>query len=324
MQEPVIQDNTAKKLCRKIVGACDSWFVKYLIRPIFFLLPPMVLTMVAVRKGLQQEVVNYVGQGVGEYLNQSALLIIVGTYLYVVILKAIYAAIKSYAKPAKELGVGDLLALIKAIDIVVGDKTKRMSSEAKKALSKGKACGKTTFLQITRPDQQIPLLISGLRGIFEYMDEQKAVFRVGLLKVERDKPVDWYSFDPASLPPRTQAATLSAPTSSVAHCIKTKSIVVIDDIQKELKKKNKKNRRFIKGNTLDSDNGSQLCYPLVHPATGKVEYVFTVAGNRPCCLIDKHTELYAWIIKHFAVRISMEHSLLIMKEMANEPEKDAA
>lgn len=34
--------------------------------------------------------------------------------------------------PEKELEADDLIALIKAIDIVVGDKTKRMGNEAKK------------------------------------------------------------------------------------------------------------------------------------------------------------------------------------------------
>lgn len=323
MHEPVIKDSMGKIACRKIVEVCESWFVKHIIRPIFFLLPPMILTMLAVRQGLQQEVVLLVGQAVGDFLNNSALLIIVGTYLYVVLMKAIYAAIRSYAKPARELEVGDLIALVKAIDIVVGDKTKRMANEAKALLGSNNICGQKTFQQITRPDQQIPLLISGLRSVFEYMDDVKTTFRVGLLKVDNNKPIDWYSFDPASLPPRTQASALKAPTSTVSQCIKSRSIVVVNDVQKELEKKNKKDRRFMRGNLQDSEEGSQLCYPIIHSATGSVEYVITVAGNRSECLKEKHSELYAWIINHFAVRVCMEHSLLIMKGKANEPEKAA-
>ncbi|MFT5721858.1 MAG: hypothetical protein ACI9W6_002176 [Motiliproteus sp.] len=320
MLEPVIKNSIGKKICRKIIDLCESWFVKHILRPILFLLPPTLLTMLAVRNGLKPEVVEIAGQTVGDFLNNSALLIIIGAYFYVVVMKAIYAAISNFAKPAKELVVGDLLAIMKAIDIVVGDKTKRMSHEAKSVLKFSNVCGRQTFMKITRPDQQIPLLISGIRSVFEYMDDAKTLFRVGLLKIENNKPVDWYSFDPVSHPPRTQAAALKAPTSTVSQCIKARSIVVINDVQKELVKKTKKERRFMKGNLQESEEGSQLCYPLIHPATGKVEYVITIAGNRAECLTEKHSELYAWIINHFAVRVSLEHSLLIMKEKANEPE----
>jgi hypothetical protein len=320
MNEPVVGDSWVKKWCRGIVRICESWFIKHIIRPIFFLLPPTMLTMLAVRKGLQADVVDLVGEAAGNFLNQSALLIIIGTYIYVVVIKAIYAAIRSYAKPAKELEVGDLIAIMKSIDIVVGDKAKRMGREAKLVLNASNVCGRKTFMQVTRPDQQIPLLISGIRSVFEYMDDAKTTFRVGLLKIENNKPVDWSSFDPVSQPPRTQATALKAPTSTVSQCIKSRSIIVVDDIQKELNKKTKQERKFVKGNTQDSDQGSQLCYPLIHPATGQIEYVFTIAGNRSNSLIIKHAELYAWIINHFAVRISMEHSLLIMKDKANESE----
>jgi len=318
MHEPVVHNNIVKRGCKKVVEIFDTWFVKYIIRPVFFLLPPSLLTMMAVRKGLQSEVITLVGKPIGEFLNHSALLIIVGTFLYMVLMKAIYAGIENYARPSRELEVGDLIALVRAIDIVVGDKTKRMSHEAKLIALKSDICGKETFNQITRPDQQIPLLITGLKNVFEYMDKLKTDFRVGLLKIEKNKPIDWYSFEPASFPPRTEAKALGATASTVSQCIKTKSIIVVDDIQKELSKKTKKERRFIKGSTQDSDNGSQLCYPLIHPATGKIEYVITIAGNRSGCLKEKHIELYDWIIKHFAVRVSLEHSLLIMKEKANE------
>lgn len=324
MHEPVVKKSWDRVICYKIVDFCESWLVKHIVRPLVFLLPPALLTMVAMREGLRDDVVAFAGETVGEFLNNSALIIILGTYIYVVIMKAIYAAIRSYAKPARELVAGDLFALIKALDIVVGDKTKRLSNEAKSAIKAEKVCGRKTFLQITRPDQQIPLLISGLRSVFEYMSGPNTAFRVGLLKIEKNRPVDWISFDPASMPPRTSAESLQAPTSTVSQCIKARSIVVIDNVQKEISKKSKNERRFMKGNLQHTENGSQLCYPLIHPATGEIEYVVTIAGNRASCLVEKHAELYAWVIEHFAVRICLEHSLLMMKERANESERYAA
>lgn len=67
-----------------------------------------------------------------------------------------------------------------------------------------------------------------------------------MLRIENDKPVDWFSFDPASLPPRTEAQTLSAPTSTVSQCIKNKSLVIVEDIQKELNKRTKKKGDILK------------------------------------------------------------------------------
>jgi len=324
MHEPRVKDFWGKSLCREIVKVCESWLVKYIARPILFLGPPIFVSTLAVRDSLREDIVTYAGEGVGNFLNNSALIIIVGTYLYVVLVKALYAAIRSYAKPARQLETGDLFALIKAIDIVVGDKTKRFNSEAKHRGRQSDFCGRKTFLQITRPDQQIPLLTAGVRSVFEYMGSKDTALRVGLIKIENDKPVDWYSFDPASSPPRTPAADLGAPTSTVSRCIKARSIIVVENVAKELAKKTKGERRFMKGNFQEGDEGSQLCYPVIHPATNCVEYVITIAGNRASCLVEKHAELYAWVIEHFAVRITMEHSLLILREKALESEKRSA
>jgi len=324
MHEPRIKESWGKSLCRATVRFCESWFVQYIARPILFLGPPILVSTLAIRESLRVDIVEFAGERVGEFLNNSALIIIVGTYIYVVVVKALYAAIRSYAKPARELETGDLFALIKAIDIVVGDKTKRFNSEAKPKASASDFCGRKTFLQITRPDQQIPLLTAGVRSIFEYMGSKDTAFRVGLIKVENDKPVDWYSFDPASSPPRTPAIDLKAPTSTVSRCIKARSIIVVENITKELSKKTKGERRFMKGNFQDGEEGSQLCYPVIHPATNNIEYVITIAGNRTSCLVEKHAELYAWVIEHFAMRITMEHSLLILRERAIESAKRSA
>lgn len=318
MNVPVIKDSAGKKVCKSIVKLCDSWLVKYIFTPILFVQPPILLTILATKNELQNDVVSWVGPAIGKFISESALLIIIGSFLYLVVMRAIYAAIRNCAKPERELEVDDLVALVNAINIIVGEKTRRMAIEAKAALGLNNICGRETFLQITRPDQQIPLLIRGLRSVFVYMHTANATFRVGLLRIDNNKAIHWYSFDPESQPPRTHAAVLNAPTSTVSRCIKTKSIIVIDNVQKELKKKSKNIRRFMRGNLQAEDEGSQLCYPIIHSATGNVEYVVTIAGNRSESLKAKYSELYTWIINHFSVRICMEHSLLIMKEKTSD------
>lgn len=131
------------------------------------------------------------------------------------------------------------------------------------------------------------------------------------------------AFEPGAHPPRTQAKNLASPSSTVSHAIKKKSIVIVDNIQNELSKPNKKERQFLKSNTQPTDQGSQICYPIVHASTGVIEYVLTIAGNKKNCFLSKHAELYAWIIGIFTTRISLEHSLLILKEKANGGKKSA-
>lgn len=152
MNQPIVGDNRAKLCCRKIVSFCESWFVKQIARPIVFLLPPILLTSVAYRAGLKEDVVKWFGAGVGDLLNQSAFLIIVGAYIYVVIMKAIYAAINSYAKPSRELGTGDLIAILKAMNIVVNEKAKRMADKAKSALQQKTFAQRELFFKLPNLD----------------------------------------------------------------------------------------------------------------------------------------------------------------------------
>ncbi len=325
MNDPISQGGMARRSCRKIVDLVQGFLVKHLLRPIVFLMPPAILTWVATREGLQSDLSTWIGPGATEFVSGSALLTILGAYLYIVLLKALYAGIERCARPEKEMNANDLVAVIKSLDYVVDDKAQRISRAAKEAVKRGSVCGGDVFMDITKPGQQLLLLVKGIRSVFEYLDDTNANFRVGLLKVSNQKPVEWYAFDPASEPPRTPPGVLSAPSSTVSHSIKSKSLVVVDDIQKELAaKKSKGERRFLRGNTQDGDDGSQLCYPIIHPASGEVEYVVTIAGDKAKCLKGAYGEIYSWVIRHFAVRMILEHSLLMLREKANGTNEKAA
>lgn len=323
MQQPVVGDNWAKGLARKFIKFSESWLIKTIVRPIVFLLPPTLLTASATRQGMAAEIQELLPASVANFLNESALIILAGAYIYIVIIKSLYALIKDYSKPSRELSISDILAINKALEIVVTDKYKRMSEEAKNSLKQIQICPSSTFAKITKPEQQIALLIASIKRVFEHLDETNALFRVGLLKIQNSKPTDWVAFEPISHPPRTEPQQLSAPSSTVAAAIKRKSIVVIEDIRSELSKPNKDKRNFLEGNTQDTDQGSQLCYPIVHASTGKIEYVITIAGNKKNCLITKHADLYSWILEQFALRVSLEHSLLILKEKSDAPRQAA-
>ncbi|KPX43160.1 Uncharacterized protein ALO68_01425 [Pseudomonas syringae pv. helianthi] len=318
MQRPVVGDNWGKACARSIVKISESWLVKTILKPILFLLPPTLLTTIATRQGLPSNISQYIPSNAASFINDSAIAILIGAYIYIVIIKALYSLIYNYSKPSRELLVSDILAINKAFEIIVSDKYKRMSDEAKIALKSTNMCPSSTFMRITKPEQQIALLVSGVRRVFEQIDETDALFRVGLLKVENNKSTEWVCFEPMSHPPRTEASQLASPYSTVSLAIKRKTIIVIEDIQRALSVTEKDKKRYLESNTQKNDQGSQLCYPIIHAGTGKIEYVLSIAGNKKGCLIEKHAALYAWILEQFAIRIALEHSLIILKEKVNE------
>lgn len=318
MRHPIIGDNWAKRLARTYISFAESWFIKNIARPILFILPPTIATAAATRQGLQEEIANILPPKAASFINESALIILVGVYLYVVIAKAIHAYIKNYSKPAKEISVEDVIAINKSIEIVVTEKYKRLSQEARKTKATETLNPGAVFRNITLPETQIKLTINGIRSVFEHLDQTRSLLRVGLIRIIDNKPTEWIAFEPMSHPPRTSAPQLSAPSSTVSATLKTKSIVVVEDIQAELSVKTKDKRRFLALNTQPTDQGSQLCYPIIHASTGKIEYIITIASNKKLSLQTSHKELYTWILEQFALRIALEHSLLLLKEKAHE------
>jgi hypothetical protein len=275
-------------------------------------LPPSVVTWIVSKNNLTQQLDGILYPKLIEFLSQSSLAVLIGAYLYLVVLKSIYSLIKHYSKPEREINRDDILVILNTIGVVVGDKMKRFSDLAKSEVDPNQI-----FFELTKPEQQINLLIAALKSTIENIDQTNSFIRVGLLLVKNDKPYEWACFFPAERPPRTSPDELSKPTSTVMRSIKAKAPVLVEDIAKELKIKTKDKRRYIKFNTQDGEDGSQLCYPIIHPATKNIEYVITITGNTKLFLEEKHLPLYTWLIDHFAMRVSLEHSLLIIKEKAD-------
>ena len=318
MHKPTSNDSFFRKSCRKITESCNHWFVRNFLRPVFFILPPSLITHAATKNNLTPQLEKLLTPEISQFLSQSSLFVLIGAFLYVAILRSIYSAIEHYSKPEREINRDDILVILTSIGLVVGDKMKRFSDQAKAAISKTILNPDQIFFELTHPEQQINLLIAALKTSIERIDQTDSFFRVGLILIKNDMPYEWACFVPAERPPRTTAVELSPPGSTVMRSIKAKSPILVEDIAKELKLKNKDKRRFLKCNTVEGEEGSQLCYPIIHPATNKVEYVITIAGNKKLCLEEKHLPLYTWLIDHFAMRVSLEHSLLLIKEKANE------
>ena len=220
--------------------------------------------------------------------------------------------IEETATPERELSRNDMLYLLNSIDFIVERKLVRFKEHVQRIGSDRRQNAAQLFRAITKPQDQIQLLVDGIRAVFSSIDATGAEFRVGLLSVEHGKFSSWFGYSPIGRVPRTTPNELNAPTSTASNALKTQSIVVIDDIQRELTKRTKNDRRYFGGQHLDED-GSQLCIPVFDPSNGQICYVLTVAGNRQKCLCSKNSELYSWILHRFVSRIQLEHCLLQLR-----------
>ncbi len=52
MNEPVVDNNRVRKACKKAVSFFNTWFIKTIIRPIFFVIPPSLITLIATENDL--------------------------------------------------------------------------------------------------------------------------------------------------------------------------------------------------------------------------------------------------------------------------------
>jgi hypothetical protein len=219
--------------------------------------------------------------------------------------------IKAYATPDVELTRDDLHSILCSIDQVVSGKKTRFLEATRSALREGWN-KETIFTYITRPDQQLALLIQAIHGIFTYLNGNTIDFRIGLMAIENDTPKDWTYFVPDEYPPKTSAVTLTAPNSTIMRALQAQKLIVIEDVQAELKR-NKEKRRFIKGSSDSLSEGSMLAFPIYCPNTRKAIYVLSVLGKKKNCFESKKAELYSWILENFLARILIEHHLMLLK-----------
>ena len=310
MHAPASSNERIRKICLWIVKNTDSILWRHLFSPIFLGLIPALTILFLTKEKLSNDLKAVTGV---DLVNNNYALILIGLPLILPILaKALGAAIEVYSKPEKELERNDLLLLLASIRAVVGEKLDRFTDAAKNAKRLHKTAGQV-FLEITQPDRQIRQLTRSAYAIFEALDASTE-YRVGLLKIVQGKPVEWVAYFPEGRVPRMKPKDLAAETSTVSRCIEKKKIIVIDDIQKEIKKKSKADRNYVAGFIEKGEAGAQICYPIFDTVSQEVSYVLTVAGRKNGCLKANRYAIYEWIIEQIATRIQLEHCLKVIKE----------
>lgn len=317
MKTPSFTTKKFTKACKNINAFFEHWFVKYVALPVFVIAPTTFLMMLLTNAKLFDELKKIIGPSLSTYVVDTHFILVFLIYILLKFGAVFLDFLKHCSEPDSELARNDVLRILESINVVVSSKRDRFLEEAKTHAKIPKR-PEHVFQAITKPEQQILLLIEAVKSVFEIIFNNNVSFRVGLMAVSNEKPIEWFVFSPREHPPSTGPEVLSAPTSTIMRALETRRMVIVPDVARELKKKNKDIRSFVKGNFGTRDEGAILAIPILCPNTREPIYVLSIFGDQALCLIESRRDLYAWILDHFISRLILEHQLMLMKRSANE------
>lgn len=208
------------------------------------------------------------------------------------------------------LNVATLFALIKSLDSIVGIKNKRFHTHTKNTT----LTNENAFETITDPNSQIAEIVKEIGVFFNAINNEKktALIRV-TLAVMKDGLIDSIPiFYPNDEPIKSSLDRLNTPSCAFIVAAKSKRTILISDIKKELKK-GAEERQFAETDNEEDNVGSMICFPIkVYDAS--IPFVVSIHCDEAGYFKEEYVEFYEHTLQRFALRLSVENSLLILKE----------
>jgi hypothetical protein len=209
--------------------------------------------------------------------------------------------------------------MLQSLDDTVGKKMKRFAEAAERIRQSPPALHPyDIFDTITQPQKQREALINGIYLVFrleaESIDPGSGdSITVKLAKMDEGSLFTEFEFWlPADQAPYSTAAELRRSECALSIAASTGKPLVIEDINKELSKK--RESKFVRGAKGSSEDGSLLVYPVVYRPTITVPYVICLRSERKGHFRVAMLPRYGILLQSFLKRISMEHSLSLLKE----------
>lgn len=288
----------------------ESLWFRYVLKPAVLGIPPLLITAYYSNKSFGPYVLKEFPQ-VASFLSDHSAWAIAFAAVYPGIIVALTQSFTRKVQP-KGPNVESLLTLFAALDGVVGAKLNRFVSYQRKWEELTK---ETAFCEITHPEKQIEELIRGVCEFFNAAQQvkQRRLIRVVLAVIEKDEVVALPIFFPQDEPVRATVAELNKPRSAIQIAAKTKKILVIEDIAKEVKKPEAK-RRYVTVENEEDHSGSIICYPVVFNHSREVPFVISIHCEQEGFFKPEQAEVYALCLQRFAIRLCLEYSLQQLKE----------
>lgn len=205
----------------------------------------------------------------------------------------------------------ELLALLSALDRVVGLKLERFGNYSKTVDSS--VAGNTAFHEITKPKVQIDYLIHNLFILLATMKKDDSL-KIVLARMENGLPVEWVSFMPDDAHPDDAILECKQRKSLFSHCAKNKHPIVIPDIKKHLESVPKEQQHFLPSDLPGENEGSIACFPILHDHSGSaIIYTLSIKSQKRKVIGESFKAKYGFMVNKFITRIKLEYSLNIIK-----------
>jgi len=307
------QSSCVNKICYHFDTFLDKPFVKHLFRPLLVTSCTLIILIIS-RESFIDEL-TWLSIESRNFIKCYKVLSVVSVTFLLSLSSIARSYINILGKPNSCLNRDDVVSILDSLNQIVGNKSQRFLANTKLCFTQNWK-PEDVFLKITVPEQQLQLLMKGIQGIFETLHNNEVIFRVGLLRIRENGNFEWQAFAPLESPPKTSLEELANPQSAVKTALQVRELVIIEDIERELKKADGQ-RHFIHGSGGNAKKGSILTFPIFCPNICQPIYVLSILADKQC-LAEKNRGLYEWILNHFIQRIILEHHLMIMKEVSHE------
>lgn len=285
-------------------------FIQFFVAPVLLVVPPVLLTRFTDSERFHS-FVSILMPNVAETLDKY--------YLLTVLLGAIYTfLVLAFAKSVVRrvnlggLDTDSLLTLIATLDGIVGLKDRRFGEHVKNMVNLKK---ETLFCDITRPDQQLDDIVRGIWNLFDAAKtkDTRNLIRVVCAEITDGKITDIPLYFPHDEIVKASLEDLNNPSSAFMTAFRTKKIFIVSDIEAELKRPEAKRKYVATGNAKD-DSGSIICYPVMHNPTRQIAFVISIHCDERNYFKPEFAEIYRLSLERFELRISLEYSLMLIKE----------
>lgn len=297
----------------KIKSVLSIWWLRYVVIPIVLISPASIVTLYYIRPNIKTTIDEYLTKDMVCFLEENNLLLFFGAMILLYIFNTIYSVLETITSKKDVLAIPHTLLLLESFQKVVSSKIHRFSTELqelqKRKIEKNDSINtEQVFNTITKPDQQIIIIIHTL---FYFLDSitRDIEFRVRLAEINNNKPIKWFTHAPEYPHPQTNIESLQHPDSTISTCLKSGKMEIIESIAEEIKRPK---RRCVE---IDGRQGSILCYPIFQQANRSYPYVISIYASRDGYFMEKKRDLYSLILDQFALRIQLEHNLLLLKEL---------
>jgi hypothetical protein len=258
------------------------------------------------------------------FLRGHVYLTIVMAILPLSVLPATYIAHRM--REELPLSERDLMLLLKTFDHIVASKSSRFQRAVDRLAGKKpfpqcakdpeKPCGRELFLDITKPEEQIKLIMEGVwQYFFVCQHDANVEIKVALARMGNKHIEEFLCFYPSDKGPRSDVSELQKPRATFSQAKASGKLVIVESTLQEGKKSDSmKNKCYVSTAQTGDEDGSLLCFPVRDNASRAVPFVISVHASLPRYFKKAATDSYRIPLEKFANRIALEANLERIKE----------